>query len=115
MAARITRKVFAVPHHGRGSSIKLLVAATAAAMMALSGARAEQPPQDLCKSTGTADEKILQCSALIDSRPDDKEILARAHYRRGNGYADKRQHAQAIEDYTRAIELKPNFHQALHN
>ena len=44
-----------------------------------------------------------------------KELLARSYGNRGNAYASKGEFDTAIKDYTKAIELNPNYAEAYYN
>ena len=46
---------------------------------------------------------------------DDKQILFEAYFNRGSAYAQKGEFRRALDDYNRAIELKPKEHQAYYN
>ena len=54
-------------------------------------------------------------SPNMPSLQQDKLTLTKAYYNRGNAYASKGDFDQAIDDYTKAIELKPDLVDAYHN
>src|SRR6185436_20163955 len=112
LGALQARMVLRIAHN----EIGLLVIATLAALSMAFEAKAEEASKDLCAGASVVPSvRIEACSAAIAAGAETSEELARWYYQRGNGYYEKRQRREAIADYTRAIELKPNYHQALHN
>jgi tetratricopeptide (TPR) repeat protein len=68
------------------------------AMSLWKGKRAEDPGFDLRQV-----ESLLQKSIALDGK------LFEAHVQLGNLYADQREYAKSIPEYTRALELNPNL------
>ena len=92
----------------------LLAMATAFATLP---ARA-QPYEELletCKSPTSASDGIAACESLIAIHRDEPDQLAIAHYRRGNSYRQMREYDLALEDYNKALNLKPDYIAALNN
>ena len=92
----------------------LLAMATAFATLP---ARA-QPYEELletCKSPTSASDGIAACESLIAIHRDEPDQLAIAHYRRGNSYRRMREYDLALEDYNKALNLKPDYIAALNN
>jgi len=54
------------------------------------------------------DQRIANCTSLIQSGSEGSGELAVAHYFRGLSYSNKRDHDRAIADYTDAIRLNPD-------
>ena len=44
----------------------------------------------------------------VSSLQPDQLTLAKAYYNRGNAYSKKGEYERAIDDYAKAIQLKPN-------
>src|SRR6185437_15416602 len=61
------------------------------------------------------DLKIGGCTAIIQSGQETNENLAAAFYDRGGAYDDKDQVDRAIQDYSQAIQLRPDYAHALRN
>jgi tetratricopeptide (TPR) repeat protein len=61
------------------------------------------------------DSRISECSAVIDSRNVSKDDLVVALTNRGFAYRKKGAPQRAIQDYDRAIRLKPDYAQAFLN
>ena len=55
------------------------------------------------------------CDRLLSRRDLSRGQRAQVHYWRGNGFARKRDWARAIEEFTKAIRLRPRFHKAYRN
>jgi len=62
----------------------------------------------------TDDQQIRGCTALINSRRD-RDMRATAHYNRANAYFSKGDLSAAINDYGEALQIKPQYVEALNN
>ena len=70
------------------------------------GARADRYAD--CEQSSDLDRTILGCSEIIDNRGrEDRDALAGAYSNRGSVYFTKGNLDRAIDDYTKAIEIKP--------
>jgi tetratricopeptide (TPR) repeat protein len=65
---------------------------------------------DPCKAFTGADSTINECTKLIDAGVGPPERLAAAYYDRGVALREK--HFPSIADFTKAIELKPDYAEA---
>jgi tetratricopeptide (TPR) repeat protein len=78
-----------------------------------------QQDWDWCKASEadrvSLDQQIKGCTALIDSGKQPTEILAAAFNYRGFSYHGKGEFARAIQDYSRAIKLMPDYADAYSN
>jgi hypothetical protein len=55
-------------------------------------------------------DRIIQgCTGVIKSRQELRQTLAIAYHRRGTAHASKKEYDQAIEDYTKALEIDPKY------
>ena len=59
------------------------------------------------------DLQIAACSAVIGVRQTAKAELAVAYYNRGHAYAEKNWPVRARADFERALQLRPNYPEAL--
>ena len=64
---------------------------------------------------GAGNVRIVACTRLIRAGKLRRKGLAVVYYFRATAYRNKRLFNRAIADYTRAIQLKPNFPQAYNN
>ena len=64
---------------------------------------------------GDLERAIKHFTAAIDSGKLSKENMAIAHNNRGSAWDDRRQPDKAIKDYSKAIELNPNYDAAYYN
>src|SRR5215510_6005154 len=64
-----------------------------------------------CLQDKDADLRIRGCSDIISG--DGRDALA--YYKRGVAYQDKHEHDRAIADYTKAIEINPQYGDAYFN
>jgi tetratricopeptide (TPR) repeat protein len=72
--------------------------------------------QKLCNSSDTKiDEGIASCTRQITSGRWQGHDLAISYYNRGIFYYDKDDNDRAIADYTKALELSPNYTSAFNN
>jgi tetratricopeptide (TPR) repeat protein len=72
--------------------------------------------QKLCNSSGTRpDEGIAACTRQIASGRWTGHNLAISYYNRGIFWYDKDELDKAIDDYSKAIELSPNYSSAFNN
>jgi len=62
----------------------------------------------------TDDQQIRGCTALINLRRD-RELRATAYYNRANAYFSKGDLSNAINDYGEALQIKPQYVEALNN
>jgi lipoprotein NlpI len=60
---------------------------------------------ELCRSTTNADLAIRHCSAAIESRKANSEMLAQWYVQRGMLWGDKGDYERAIADHTAALKL----------
>ena len=78
-----------------------------------------QQDWDWCKATEadhvSLDQQIKGCTALIDSGKQPTEILAAAFNYRGFSYHGKGEFARAVQDYSHAIKLMPDYADAYSN
>src|SRR5207249_4639324 len=68
-----------------------------------------------CYDKAPNDRKIAGCNAVIAANRETPEDTAVAYYKRGNVYLDLGRNGQAIENYDRAVQLKPDYVAAWHN
>jgi tetratricopeptide (TPR) repeat protein len=70
-----------------------------------------------CKATEGVplDQQIKGCTALIDSGKQPTEVLAAAYNYRGYSWHGKRQFERAIQDYSQAIRVMPDYADAYSN
>jgi tetratricopeptide (TPR) repeat protein len=70
-----------------------------------------------CKATEgvSLDLQIKGCTALIDSGKQPKDVLAAAYNYRGYTWHGKRQFERAIQDYSQAIRVMPDYADAYSN
>ena len=78
------------------------------------GAQSRNQNWALCEA-GDPNRGITACTALIESGSETISNLAIAHSNRGITYSDKGEFDQAIADYERALQLKPNLTSALNS
>jgi len=71
------------------------------------GARAEVPPD--CKQLNKPDLTVESCTRFIEAAPGDKVELADAHFYRGTAFGMQKQLDQAIADFDKSIELRPDW------
>src|SRR5262249_23180472 len=72
--------------------------------------------QKLCNSSDTkVDDGIAACTRQITSGKWQGHDLAISYYNRGIFYYDKDDNERAIADYTKALELSPNYASAYNN
>lgn len=94
------------------------IAALAATALFVAPAIASSPEWDACKGSEpqySLDQQIAGCTKVIESERAAKappRSLAVAYYNRGYAYDDKGDYDRAIADYSRAIELDPNYAKA---
>jgi tetratricopeptide (TPR) repeat protein len=91
-------------------------AATALLLLATAASAQPKSDADLCASiTGKPDAAIQHCTRAIESGKYSGEMLSRLHFNRGIEWGTKNDHDRAIADYDAAIQLSPNFTDALYN
>jgi tetratricopeptide (TPR) repeat protein len=75
-----------------------------------------QRDANVSKCTGNDPAAVIEgCTALIQSRFETTANQARAYFDRGNAYKKQGLGQQAIADYAKAIELKPDYLAAYNN
>ena len=80
------------------------------------GATAFQQDQRLCNSSSTRpDEGIAACTRQIESGRWQGHNLAISYYNRGIFHYDQDELDKAIADYSKALELSPNYASAFNN
>jgi tetratricopeptide (TPR) repeat protein len=85
---------------------RLIVLALA---LLVAGRASAQTPLELCQSRATGhDDRIAACTAVIESRPDDR-ALAMALCSRAFGLTEKRELDRAMADLDEAIRLHPTY------
>ena len=85
-----------------------------AALLVACTARAAAVDSETCfKETG--DVAIAACTRLIESGEFTGNGLAAIYFNRGVTWREMGDHDRAIQDYTEAIKLNPNFEQAFFN
>jgi len=70
---------------------------------------------DDCDQLSDRDVKIRGCSRLIDSGVLSASDLAIAHSERGTAFSDKGDLDRAIADYSKAIQIRPDYDIAYYN
>ncbi len=112
---------------GQGCNLSVAVTATEDAVRAyppvpererfLSELARLHPDWQACNGAGNASpqQRIAGCTALIDAAGTKPEDLAVARFNRGDANLEQNRTEQAIQDYSAAIALKPDFEQALNN
>lgn len=69
-----------------------------------------------CQNSDIAPEaRIEACSALVHSNLVSHRMLARFHFLRAVAYQTAKKFDLALQDYSKAIELDPNFPEAVTN
>ena len=68
-----------------------------------------------CYRSANPDPKIHGCTNLIDGGQLEGDELADAYYNRGNAYYSKGNFKRAIADYSKAIEITPDYAAAYAN
>jgi tetratricopeptide (TPR) repeat protein len=66
-----------------------------------------------CEGTGDIDDRIRACSNVVRRPGITRVMLAEAYQYRGSAYAEKGLSDQAIEDFTKALQIKPKYAEAL--
>jgi len=88
-----------------------------AALSAVEPSLAETPPGQWTTCTDSVapsrDLQIAACTAVIRVRHPANAELAAAYYNRGHAYAEKSQPIRALADFEHALQLKPNYPEAL--
>ncbi len=88
--------------------------ALVAGLSTVPGAPARAGVLDDC-TKGSGNLRIAACTRFIRAGKLKGQSLGIIYYFRGTGYRNKRLFNRAIADYTKAIQLKPNFPQAYNN
>ncbi len=92
-------------------ALSLLVLAPAA----LADAQRDLEQAARALQSGKTDEALVLLTKAIDSKEIEGNDLAFAHYNRGNLLSTKKKHAEALADFSKAIELLPDFGDAYHD
>lgn len=61
------------------------------------------------------DVRIEACTSIIQSDLLPRKQVADMYFIRGNAFAENHKNKEALSDYNKALELKPDFPQALNN
>ena len=96
------------------TSMRGFLALAALAAVSVWGAPAAADDGDTC-SKASGDEGIAACSRAIASGEYKGSDLAKLHFNRGIEYDAKGDGDRAIEDYSEAIALDPNYTRAYNN
>lgn len=92
----------------RGRALRAIILAAVAVASGLTASHAQsrqfEHQMDLCE-TGSADQKISGCTAVIQSGKFDANGTAMAYFSRGNAYKSRGDLDNAIADYTHAIRI----------
>ena len=95
------------------------IAFAGAALLALATPAVAQLPQsviDACWSADTPEEaRVGYCTRVIGSGELAPKDLAGAYFKRGVAYHSLKQYDRAIDDYSQAIRLDPNYAFAYNN
>lgn len=67
---------------------------------------------DLCRAATNPDLAIKHCTAAIEGRKANNEVLAQWHALRGMHHSDKGEYDKAIADHTAALKLDPKVRHA---
>jgi tetratricopeptide (TPR) repeat protein len=95
---------------------RLVWTAAMAALGAVAPALAETPgPWATCTDSAapSRDRQIAACDTVIRARHPAKADLSAAYYNRGHAYAEKNWPIRARADFERALQLRPNYPEAL--
>jgi tetratricopeptide (TPR) repeat protein len=98
--------------------ILLAVGLTCAVLGAAAGPAAAEDQNAIWCTGGpgiSADQQISGCAVIIQAGGGTAANLATAFYNRGNAYGKKGDDDSAIADYSRAIQLRPDYAKAFHN
>ena len=89
----------------------------AVVLAGLGGTACTQGSKDVqrCYDEKNLDLRLHYCSRAIQSGRLPDQQLAGTFYNRGIAYFDKGDHDRAIQDYTQALRLNPNFAAAFNN
>lgn len=84
--------------------------AAVALVLGAMGARADLRTE--CAKAKTNAERVTACTALIVAEGTTPDVRAEAYMARANAYAESAKHTQAIDDYTKVLDLKADDAQA---
>jgi tetratricopeptide (TPR) repeat protein len=109
-----TRKNILVRGEDMRSEFPCMVAGamwTLAALLSAGPAQAQSQNLFWCagKDSASDDQQISGCTVLLREGGYPRETQAAQFYNRGQAYGRKGQSDRAIEDFTQAIRLKPNY------
>ena len=91
-----------------------ILATTLAVLLALAAPARAGMAED-CEQTGNPDLQIGGCTAVIRSGEYSGKNLAIAYNNRGVGYGNLGDYTQAIESYSQALRIDPNYATAYYN
>ena len=94
--------------------LTMIVLVTLLGVSASLPAQTQDDNASRCGGSDT-DQSIAGCTALIQSGQLSGASLAIAYTNRGNAYDDKGAYDQAIQDYTKAIQVNPSYATAYYN
>jgi tetratricopeptide (TPR) repeat protein len=108
MTARCRDSAGGVSHRNRALVLGL-IALIGLADLAACGRSAAQNSDSCVLFDGSPKDRIAACTKLIESGQFTGRQLAQAFVTRGAAYDDNKQYELAIREYTKAIELQPDF------
>lgn len=94
--------------------VALLVAAAVFSTSAMAASDAEKKCASTAAQGVTPDQVVEGCTTVIHDA-ENPASLAPVYYNRGNAYFDKKDWANAIADYTKALSIRPKYPSAMNN
>ncbi len=95
------------PTRTPGSRVSFKVAAVALAALGCGFATASAQDTEICR--GRAGNPIAACTRVITATKSTREQVGDAYINRGQHYYENKEYDRAIEDFNRAIPLKPKW------